>query len=362
MNRIFSLFLFQAAILLNCQNGKNSEIQDNNTQKESIKLIEITSPFSNSNFKLGDKINFTFKKSVDSLNIDSIRLFAENKYITTLSENVFQYTWNSTDSKLGRISIQATAYSSKTNSYSTSMVLQILSDTKPVEYGYKIIKVYPHSRNSYTQGLIYENGYFYESCGEYGESALKKTKLETGEIVMSNNMEQNYFGEGLAQYDGKLYQITYREHTCFIYDKKTFENKGKISYDFAEGWGLEFNGKNFLFTDGGSNIYFLEPQNFTMVDKIEVCDNEDAISNINELEIIKGLLYANVYTKNIVLIINMKNGKVEGKIDFTGILPASDYANTTDVLNGIAWNPENGHLFITGKKWPKLFEVSIYKK
>lgn len=362
MNRNFFFFLFLAASLLNCQNGKNTETSNTSDQKETIKLIEITNPFSNSTYKLGDKINFTFKKTVDAVTIDSIRLFAENSYIATLPANTLQYTWNCSNSKLGRLGIQATAYFSKTSNYTTSMVLQILSDTKPVEYGYKIVKVYPHSRNSYTQGLIYENGYFYESCGEYGESALKKTKLETGEIVMSSNMEQNYFGEGLAQYDGKLYQLTYREHTCFIYDKKTLEVKGKINYDFAEGWGLEFNGKNFLLTDGGSKIYFLEPQYFTMVDKIEVCDNEDAIDSINELEIIKGQLYANVYTKNIVLIINMKNGKVEGKVDFTGILPASDYTNTTDVLNGIAWNPENGHLFITGKNWPKLFEVSIYKK
>jgi len=347
-----------------CQQNKNyspGQVQETKAVDNYNNLIEFIKPFNNSIFKVGELIEFKIRKA-DTINIDSVRFYVEGQYLTSLIGNNSEFSWNSKNSKLGHISIEATAYASKGRKETISMLVQLLSDIKPVQYTYKIIKVYPHDRNAYVQGLIYENGYFYESDGEYGKSALRKVNPETGESVMFISMDPSIFAEGIAFYNDKIFQITYKEHTGFVYDKKTFKQIRKFNYDFSEGWGMEFDGKNFLMTVGGYTIYFMEPEYFTQVDKIEVTSDEGTIDSINELELIKGKLYANVYMQDFVLIIDPKTGKVLGKIDFKGILPKKDYDYDTNVLNGIAWNPANGHLFITGKNWPKLFEVEIVKK
>ncbi len=361
----FPCLFFIILIFGSCQNGKNippNKVQENKNLNSNIELIEFVKPFNNSTYKLGESITFQMRKASDTITIDSVKFSIEGQNIVTLLGQETEINWNSKNSKLGHLSVEATAFASGGRKQEISMVILLLSDIKPVLYAYKIIRVYPHSRDSYTQGLIYENGYFYESAGEYGTSALKKVKLETGESVMFVSLDPSIFAEGIAIDKDKIYQITYKEHAGFVYDKATFKLIRKFSFDFAEGWGLEFDGKNFLMTDGGYTVYFMEPEYFTQVGKIEVTSDEGTIDSINELELINGKLYANVYTQDYVLIIDPKNGKVLGKIDFKGILPKKDYDENTNVLNGIAWNPANGHLFITGKYWPKLFEVEILKK
>ena len=352
-------------ILETCQNNKNipsNQVQETGNLITNTELIEFVKPFNNSSFKVGSTITFQMQKVSDSIHIDSVRISIDGIYIATIIGQTPEISWNSINSKLGHISIQAIAFASKGRKETVSIIVQILSDIKPIQYTYKIIKIYPHDRNAYVQGLIYENGYFYESDGEYGKSALRKVKLETGEAMMYVSMDPNIFAEGIAIYHDKIFQITYKEHIGFVYDKATFKLIRKFNYDYEEGWGFEFDGKNFLLTDGGYTIYSIEPEYFTQVGKIEVTSDEGTIDSINELELIQGKIYANVYMQDYVLIIDPKTGKVLGQIDFKGILPKKDFDSNTNVLNGIAWNPSNGHLFITGKNWPKLFEVEILKK
>lgn len=346
-----------------CQNGnKNSAQQttDTLTKVQQTYSLEFAKPFNNDNIKKGEQVNIEMRTKDASI-FDSIQIKIENQHVTTLVNSSLKFQWNSKNGQLGQQSIVASAYSKGSKIIETATTITILPNKKPIQYNYKIIKTYPHSRDAYTQGLIYENGYFYESDGEYKKSALRKVKLETGQATIVTNMEPSIFGEGLAIYNNKLYQISWKEHIGFIYNKETLKLEKKFNFDLNEGWGLEFDGKNFLATDGSSNIYFLEPENFTQVGKIQVVTDNGPIDSINELELINGKLYANVYYQDIVLIIDPKTGEVLGEINFANILPKSDYNEDTNVLNGIAWNPVNGHLFITGKNWPKLFEVEILK-
>jgi glutaminyl-peptide cyclotransferase len=360
-----SFFLIFFSSFFACRENRNVPSNQGNETNPVIvncEIIEFIRPFNNSVFKVGESVALQIRKVSDSILLDSVRIFIDDKYTTTLPGNKTDYAWNSKNSRLGHLTIQAEAYASEGKKETISLIVQLLSDSKPVNYTYKILNTYPHDRNAYVQGLIYENGYFYESDGEYGKSALRKYRLETGENIMFQSLDPSIFAEGIAIDKDKIFQITYKEHTGFVYDKTSFRLIRKFNYEFDEGWGFEFDGKNFLMTDGGSNIYFMEPEYFTQAGKIEVTSDEGTIDSINELELINGKIYANVYMQDFVLIIDPKTGKVLGKIDFKGILPKKDYDENTNVLNGIAWNPANGHLFITGKNWPKLFEVEIVKK
>ncbi len=348
-----------------CHNVNNSSEDLNQSQNASIStpdLIELARPFGGSKYKLGDKIDIQLKKTSDSIKVDSIILTSGNEIIGKTQNENFRTEWSTNNCRLGDIPIDAKVYASGKVVQVASTAVQILSDSKPVQYSYKIVKIYPHSRDYYTQGLIFENGFLYESDGLYTKSAIRKINLTTGEVVDVTNMDKSIFAEGIARYKDKIYQLSWREKTGFIYDKNTLELVSKFNYSVAEGWGLEFNGTDFIMTDGSNTLYFMEPEYFTQVDKIEVMDDKGPVENLNELELINGKLFANVYQKDIIVIINPHNGKVVGSIDFTGLLPSSDYIENTDVLNGIAWNPANNHIFITGKNWPKLFEITIEPK
>ena len=346
---------------LSCQNGNNNnnlQTTDTLANIQQTYSLEFAKPFNSDKFRKGDFVNIELETKDPSV-FDSIQLKIESQHINSLFKSNLKYKWDTKSCHFGQNTILAAAYSKGTKIKETSTSIIILPNTKPIQYRYKIIKTFPHSRDAYTQGLIYENGYFYESDGEYQKSALRKVKLETGQSTINTNMEPSIFAEGLALYKNKLYQLSWKEHIGFVYNKETLKLEKKFNFDLSEGWGLEFDGTNFLATDGSSYIYFMEPENFVQINKIQVVSDKGPIDNLNELELIKGKLYANVYYQDIVVIIDPKTGGVIGEINFAGLLPKSDYNEDTNVLNGIAWNPANGHLFITGKNWPKLFEVEI---
>lgn len=367
MKNVYIIFLYIILLTLtdSCRNSNKIPAEKKYEPANTVinhEIIEFSKPFNNSKFKLGETITFEIKKINDTINLDSVKIFINGENIGTLNENNYKTNWDSKNSKLGQIIVIAKVYKLKNVLQSTSVILQILSDIKPTQYGYQIIKTYPHDKNAYTQGLIYEDGYYYESDGQYGKSLLRKVKLETGEVVNSVSLDNTIFAEGIALCNNQIFQLTWREQTGYVYNKRTFKQIRKFSYDIAEGWGLTFDGKNFLMTDGSNNVYFMDTVYFTQQSKIEVMDDEGPVQNLNELEYIDGKLYANVYQQNIVVIINPLNGKVLGKIDFSGLLNKNDIDENTDVLNGIAWNPDKADLLVTGKNWPKLFEVKIYRK
>lgn len=235
-----------------------------------------------------------------------------------------------------------------------------MSDSKPKQYTYNVKADFAHDAKAYTQGLFVHEGKFFEGTGLYKQSSLRKVEIKNGEIVQRTDLEPQYFGEGITLLNNQIFQITWQEKTCFVYDPTTFALQNKFAYN-TEGWGLTNDGNHLIMSDGSHKIYFIRPTDFVVEKTIEVFDNERAIGRINELEYIDGEIWANIYETNLVARINPNSGKLEGVIDFKGILPAK-YSQGAEVMNGIAQDPATKKIFVTGKLWPRLFEVEVVEK
>jgi glutaminyl-peptide cyclotransferase len=223
---------------------------------------------------------------------------------------------------------------------------------------YEVVHTYPHDRGAFTQGLLYLDGALYESTGLNGRSSLRKVELETGKVLQKVDVPSQYFAEGLAALDGKLYQLTWQNHAAFVYDLKTFKLENAFTYPY-EGWGLTTDGKSLILSDGTDQIRFINPANFSVERTIDVKQNGVAEFNLNELEYIKGEILANIWQTDDIVRIDPASGNVLGRINFAGLLKSEDRDATTDVLNGIAYDAAGDRIFITGKCWPKLFEIRL---
>lgn len=241
-------------------------------------------------------------------------------------------------------------------------LLPVLCNAQKVkQYKLQVLETLPHSRSAYTQGLFFHKGELYESCGQYGESSFRKVDLKTGKDLRRLNFDRKYFVEGSCTIDNFLYILTWQEHKCFVYDINTFKFLGEL-YNPREGWGLTTNGKDLILSDGTSNIYFLDPQTFQVRNTKQVKLKGTPLNMINELEYIEGDIWANIYTQDYIAIIDPATGNVKGMIDCKGLLPGSLRTYTTDVLNGIAYNPDKKEIYLTGKYWPKMYKVRLVEK
>lgn len=223
---------------------------------------------------------------------------------------------------------------------------------------YEVVETYPHDPGAFTQGLLIHEGTLYESTGLYGESSLRKVALETGEVLARVDLPPNTFGEGLTLWEDRLVQLTWRENTAFIYDLMEFSLLGTFAYP-TEGWGLTHDGARLIMSDGSHRLYFIDPGDYQILGSIEVTDQDVPVERLNELEFIFGEVFANVWLTDEIVRIDPQTGEVLGWIDLAGILPDDLRTNTTDVLNGIAFDPGENRLFVTGKNWPLLFEIRL---
>lgn len=224
-------------------------------------------------------------------------------------------------------------------------------------YTYEVINTYPHDAAAFTQGLVFYQGALYESAGNYRSSSLRKVELETGRVLKKIDVPPQYFAEGLALFNGRLLQLTWQEFTGFIYDLDTFQQQGTFSYT-GQGWGLTHDGTSLIMSDGTSQLRWLDPQNFQVQRTVSVTDRGRKIELLNELEYVNGEVWANIWYTDRIARINPANGIITGWIDLTGLLAATDSARA-DVLNGIAYDATGNRLFVTGKWWPKLFEIRL---
>ncbi|MEM4703644.1 MAG: glutaminyl-peptide cyclotransferase [Candidatus Bathyarchaeia archaeon] len=224
-------------------------------------------------------------------------------------------------------------------------------------YTYRVVNTYPHDENAFTQGLAYEDGVLYEGTGLYGHSSLRRVSLENGSILQLYALPSEFFGEGITIVGNKIIQLTWTSHVGFVYDKSSFVLLQNFSYP-TEGWGITYNGSHLIMSDGTSTLHVLDATNFTEVGTLEVSENGQPVTRLNELEYVKGEIYANIWMEEKIAIINPLTGQVTGWIDLHGIenLEGKDY---NDVLNGIAYDAENDRLFVTGKRWPHLFEIKL---
>jgi glutaminyl-peptide cyclotransferase len=226
-------------------------------------------------------------------------------------------------------------------------------------FGYRVVSEYPHDRRAYTQGLVYIDGVLYEGTGQYGKSTLRRVDLETGEVLQAVGLSKEYFGEGIAVLGDRIYQLTWKSGICVVFDRATFELLEVFTYQ-TEGWGLTTDGEQLIMSDGTNRLFIRDPETFAELDTIDVYDGVRAIWNLNELEIVDGEIWANVWQTDHIARIDPETGQVTGWIDLTGLLSESDRrTHRVDVLNGIAHDPETDRLFVTGKLWPKLFEIEV---
>jgi glutamine cyclotransferase len=225
-------------------------------------------------------------------------------------------------------------------------------------YTYNVVNTYPHDRTAFTQGLVFEDDVLYEGTGQYGRSTLRRVELETGDILQIRELADEFFGEGITIYGDEVIQITWQNNVGFVYDKSSFELLRQFSYP-TEGWGITHDGTRLIMSDGTSTLRFLDPQTFEEIGQVEVFDNDTPIASLNELEYIEGEIYANVWQEDWIVRIAPETGRVVGWIDLRGLLPEEDRSEPVDVLNGIAYDAETGRLFVTGKWWPKLFEIEL---
>jgi len=224
-------------------------------------------------------------------------------------------------------------------------------------YSYKIINTFPHNQSSWTQGLIFENNFFYESTGRYGHSCLSKVEPATGKILQNKKLDKNFYGEGLTNFNDKLILLTWHSHKGFVYNKD-FSLLKTFSYPW-QGWGLTNDRENLIMSDGSCLLYFLNPDTFKEIRKIRVTENGFSVKNLNELEYIDDKIYANVWMTDKIVIISPKTGNITGWINLKGILPSEERKNVDSVLNGIAYDASQKRLFVTGKLWPWVFEIKI---
>ncbi|EHQ26780.1 glutaminyl-peptide cyclotransferase [Mucilaginibacter paludis] len=334
------------------------------TKKQSAVLS--VSPEAGTSYKLGDQIPVSVSVPTDT-KADSVQYLVDS--VRVLSRKDTLSIKIKTDSmKLGSKLITARVFSGgKPAEVSTNVML--LAPKAPAVYTFKIEKVFPHDTSSYTEGLQYVDGFLYESAGNYGNSSLRKVDLNTGTVVQKAKMDPMYFGEGIAVVGDKIIQLTYKEKKGFVYDKNTFKILSTFNFNWApEGWGMTYDGKNLLHNDSTNRIWLLNKDTYMPQGYLDVYDDKGPVNQINEMEYIDGKIYANIYTTDTIIVIDPKNGAVVESVDLKNLYPMdsrpysvkSDPAN--NVLNGIAWDEKGKRLFVTGKKWDKLFQVKFVKQ
>jgi glutamine cyclotransferase len=223
------------------------------------------------------------------------------------------------------------------------------------------VNTYPHDTDAFTQGLVFEDGVLYEGTGGYGKSSLRKVDLETGDILSIYELPEHYFGEGITVYKDSIIQLTWKSNLGFVYDKNSFEVLRDFTYE-SEGWGITHDGERLIMSDGTSTLRFLHPEDFSILGHVDVYKDDAPVDNLNELEYINGLVYANIWRTEDIAIIDPQNARVVGWIELFGLKQTLSWSGPMDVLNGIAYDTMENRLFVTGKLWPRLFEIELVVK
>ena len=359
-------FVFFLVLSTGCSDKRNRsetpQFQSDKSEQPEAGKSRIIRPETHQRIKLGESVQVILEALDGSPDIDSVVFFAEDKKVGRSDSKPFICNWHVSDLKVGESTIKSLVYYKNNTTGTSNVTVVILPDKKPVLISYEVLNVYPHDIHAYTQGLIYENGYLYEGTGQNNESSLRKVDIKTGEPSRILNLPGNIFGEGITIFGNKIYQLTYKSQVGFVYDKESFERLQKVYYENKEGWGLTQDGTQLIMSDGSNLIYFMDPEYFTEIGRLEVYDEKGPVERLNELEYIDGKIYANIYGSDEIVIIDSGSGAVIAKVNFNGILAEKDKHSRIDVFNGIAFNPDHQSIYVTGKYWPKLFEVKLLEK
>jgi len=354
------------SIITSCDDNKsNKKINNNKTVKKEIvetnKICNITDLVLNDLEHVqavGNKINAEVKIIDNAKPIDSIQFFIDDNKKITLMHKPYSYNFDTKLLSVGEHNIKTISFVSDKSKDIKEHKFFLVSDIKPQNINYKILNTLTHDKRAYTQGFVYDNGYFYEGTGQYGESTLRKVNAKTGDLIESLNLPSNVFGEGVVLYKNKIFQLTWQSLVGYVYDKESFKLLNKFNYQ-TEGWGITTDGKDLIMSDGTSKIYYVEPEFFTKLHQFEVCDNNGAVNNLNELEYVNGFIYANVWQTDKIIKIDPSNGKVVAVINCKKLVPKEYVRSQDNVLNGIAYNSEKNTFYVTGKRWAVIYEIEL---
>ncbi|MGJ1194899.1 glutaminyl-peptide cyclotransferase [Sphingobacterium spiritivorum] len=344
MKKIIGVFAVGAMLLSSCFTKKGK--------------LEFVSPESGKIVILGQKVNL--KLNFASAALDSV-VYSVDGNIIGRKQDTSSLVVDSQTIGLGNKNLTAKVYAEGKEDMAYSNVLIVPESAK--QYGFEIINTFPHDTSAFTQGLEFADGIFYESTGRYGLSSLRKVEVNTGKVLKKLDLDSKYFGEGMTISGNKIVLLTWENNMGLVFDKATFNQTGTFNYENSkEGWGLTNDGQRLIKSDGSNKLYFLNAETYKEEGSIGVYDENGAVEQLNELEYIDGKVYANVYQKDIIVIIDPKTGAVTGQINLVGMYTNPQRQSFDNELNGIAYDKAGKRLFLTGKKWNQLFEVKLVER
>jgi glutaminyl-peptide cyclotransferase len=352
--KLFSIFIVLSVFIssFSCSNKANRSRKP---------AIHITVQSVNKKITFGDDITIGISVKMKDGELKETNIYVDSVLVTTNNNAEFSYSLKGYK-YLGKHTIKAEAIKTDGVVGTYFKTFEVFSDIIPEKYGFQVVQTYPHNETSFTEGLEFHDGFLYESTGENGKSFIHKINLKTGQPVKSVKLADKYFGEGITIFGNKIYQLTYKTKVGFIYNLENMALVDSFHFESAEGWGMTHDEKYLIMDDGTATLTYLDPATLKPVKKVQVYDDKDALVYINELEYSEGYIYANIWTTNLIAKIDPQTGKVLAKIDLDGILSMTNSSKQVDVLNGIAIDPATKKMYVTGKYYPKLFEIKLVKK
>lgn len=333
--------------------GKQTTDTPESPRIKSKKTTTVLFPRINQEVVLGEEVQFEIQSG--EIKIDSVRIQTPSYSKTFLRGS---FGWIPQTQRTGTYKFQISVYFNREEEIHYPR-LKLLSDIETERCTYVVLRAYPHNTNDYTQGLFFLDDQLIESTGQEKKSEIKKIDIQSGEVISKTPLDDQFFGEGCTLYKNEIYQLTWNSRVGFVYDLAL--NKKRTFRYTTEGWGLTTIGDTLVMSDGSNKLYFMTPDDFSEIDRIEVYNNKESVYNLNELEYIDGFIYANEYQTNFIHVIEPTTGRVVRTIDLSGLLTEEE-AQAADVLNGIAHDPLGDRLFVTGKWWPWIFEIKLQPK
>jgi len=330
--------------------------------RKPVTSIQITPK--NKKYTVGEKLTVSFQTKIKDGIHSKTELFLDGKSVF-VSENIDgSFDIETKKFEVGTHYLKSIAKTTDGTTGENYSDFLLLSDVIPQKFGYKVIRTYPHNIGHFTEGFEIRNGFLYESTGQEGTSSIYKIDLTSWKVIKESKLDDKYFGEGITILNGKLYQLTYKTQIGFVRDLNTFELIKTWNYKNEQGWGMTNDGKYLIMSDGTEFLTYIDTETLKEIKRIQVCNQKGVVINLNELEYINGEIWANLWMTDTIIKIDPKTGKIVAEIDLKGLLSSSlsNIKTPVDVLNGIAYDHEKNKIYVTGKLWPKLFEIELFKK
>ncbi len=347
------------SFLFSCGNGdEKTDVRETDllSQRAAFEIASVPLPVVS-----GDSILFSASVADSSLKFDSIVVKIDDQRILVWKEKPGSLLWPSANMGMGKHVFRLAGFYKGNENGSGSMIFSIASNIIPEEFGFEVVKTMAHNPSSFTQGLEWQSDKLFEGTGLNGKSFVMQINPSNGDALKKVNLDKEFFGEGITILNNKLYQLTWQSHKGFVYSLPELKLESEFGYP-TEGWGICNLKGNLVMSDGSDKLYFLNSKDFHLDKTIEVWDQKYPVSELNELEAVEGVVYANKYQTDTIVKIDPANGKVLAYINLAGLLKKEDRLGNEDVLNGIAWNPSDKLFYLTGKNWPKMFAVRFIRK